>query len=116
MKKTILICENHKAYPTPLLSTMAFRHCELWCPFCGRKLGMFDGGTDTEWTQQLQDRHDKYKENYSEYLHACGLTYAVGTMWKGERVHPDDLPDEEKERLKNIRENGWKEKIKSADL
>ena len=112
-EKTILICESHKEdYPTPLITAMAFRHCELWCPYCGEAFGMFEGGAEMKWTQELQDRHDKYKKKYSEYLHASGMTYASGVEYQGKNIHPRDLPQEEKDRLKSIRQNDWKEGIR----
>lgn len=112
-QEEIYICDFHKReYPTPLISTMAFRHCELWCPYCGRAMGMFDGGTAVPWTEELQKRHDVYKEKYSEFLRAKGLTYANSTEWNGELIKPDDLPEAEKARLKDIRENGWKPEVK----
>ena len=116
-QKTIIICESHQRdYPTPLIYTFAFIHCEYWCPYCGNKHGMFDGGKDVPWTQELQDRHDKYKFHYQEYLHASVVSYSSGTMWKGERIHPKDLPDDEKSRLKTIRQTAWKENIKIEEM
>lgn len=116
-EKEILICDNHiEEYPTPLIGTMAFRGCELWCPYCGEALGMFDGGTEMKSTKELESRIKKYKKRYDEYLHACAVTYASGTKWKGEIIEPINLPDEEKRRLKDIRENDWKPNIKIEEI
>lgn len=113
----IYICDFHQIeYPTPLISTMAFRHCELWCPYCGRALGLFDGGTEVPWTPALQQRHDQYEKKYSEYLHAKAVTYAGRTKWQGKMIPPEQLPESEKERLKYIRNNAWKPEIKIEDI
>lgn len=44
MSDRMLICSNHQEYPTPLIFTFSFISAEYWCPYCGRKTGMFDGG------------------------------------------------------------------------
>lgn len=112
-EKEIYICDFHKReYPTPLISTMAFRHCELWCPYCGRALGLFDGGTAVPWTEELQQRHDAYEKKYSEFLHAKAVTYAGLIEWEGKMIPPNDLPQAEKDRLKHIRENAWRPEVK----
>jgi len=103
----IVICESHKNYQTPLIATMAFKYFELWCPFCGKKLGMFDGGEDVDVTPELQKRHDAYKAKYKEYLRANAVTYAHETMWQGKYISPSQLPQEEKEHLADLRKTGW---------
>lgn len=112
----ILICENHPEYQVPLLSTMAFRGAEAWCPYCGMKIGMFDGGKNVQCTTDLKARHDKYQQATSEYLHAFGATYAAETLFEGKWVKPIDLPDEEKLRLKKLRESGWGTDIKIESI
>lgn len=116
-KKVITICDNHqKQYPTPLIKTFAFRGAELWCPFCGTSIGMFDGGIDVESTPELEKRKDEYKLKYSEYLHAFGVLSASKTEWEGEMIEPSNLPEKEKERLQIIRKTGWKPNIKIEDV
>lgn len=116
-EEEILICDNHqREYPTPLIGTMAFIYCELWCPYCGGRWGAFDAGQSVPVTQELQQRHDAYKERYKEYLHAQALTYASLTKWDGNMIKPADLPQEEKDRLKLIRDNDWRQEIKIEEI
>lgn len=106
--QSITVCSNHKNYLTPLISTMAFRGAELWCPFCGQKSD-FLGGEDVTFTEELQNRKLAYKAKYTDYLHAHGVTYASLTEWEGKDIEPCDLPQDEKDRLADLRKNGWKE-------
>lgn len=107
-KRQILICDNHKEYPTPLITTFVFKGCELWCPYCGTKLGMFDGGTQVDKTDELAKREKLYFEKYSDYLHAFAELTAIQIKFNGQLIPPADLPEEEKIRLKELRQNGWK--------
>ncbi len=106
--QSITVCSNHKNYLTPLISTMAFRGAELWCPYCGYTAD-FMAGEDAPCTEQLQSRKLAYKAKYADYLHAHGVTYASYTEWEGKPIEPVNLPQAEKDRLADLRKNGWKE-------
>lgn len=115
-EKTMLICDHHQVYPTPLISTMAFPYRELWCPYCGESIGLFDGGVEVKNTPELEYRKEMYSAKYSEYLHACCMTYAYGVEWDGKIIDPKDLPQEEKDRLKLIRETDWEAYVEIEDI
>lgn len=100
--KTFKICEGHSEYPTPLIWTFAFPYYEYWCPFCGAKGGMLGTGREVAATQELDDRYMKFKEFSNEFLHANGVQVCASTLWEGERVTPDRLPQHEKDRLQKI--------------
>ena len=110
------ICSYHQDYETPLIWTYAFRGAEYWCPYCGFSGGMLGSGDAIEETEELKKRLEIYEKLSEDYLHAHGTTYCIETMWKGERVKLGDLPEEEKQRLAKIREEGWKLNIKAEDL
>lgn len=114
----IRICDKHQdEYVCPTLFTFAFQGHERWCPYCGNKMGMWQGDLKLIPEKDvLVDRYEKYKKHYSQYLKAHGLTYADGTMYEGKEILPDDLPIEEKEKYAALRESGWKEKVKAEDI
>jgi hypothetical protein len=114
-KSVITICTSHKNYKTPLIFTMAFSGAECWCPYCGMKADMF-GGENVPSTPELEERKVKYKKASSEYLHAFGVMYARYTEFNGKDIRPEDLPQEEKERLQYIREGGWKYRVEIETL
>jgi hypothetical protein len=66
-------------------------------------------------TPELKERLEKYKKYSQDYLHAMGILVCSATTWKGQRVQPDELPDEEKARLRQIREN-WQYGIKASQI
>lgn len=114
--KTIRICASHEEeYPTPLLGTIAFHFYEKWCPYCGENGDIFYGETIPS-TPQLEVRKQKYKEASKEYLDALITLNCKSLVWKGKRISPCALPQEEKERLQAIVAKGWKTGIKAEDL
>lgn len=78
---------------------------------------MLGAGRIAAWTQELDDRHAKFKALANEFLHANGVQVCVSTMWEGERISPDKLPQEEKDRLQKII-NDWKyeRKVEAVEL
>lgn len=115
-QKTILICANHEEeYPTPLISTMAFRGAEKWCPFCGEKGDIFYGEHIPS-TPELEARKKKYREASDEYIDAVSNFACSSLMWEGKRITPNELPEKEKDRIKVIINKGWQENVKAEDL
>lgn len=115
-KKTILICANHEDdYPTPLISTMAFRGAEKWCPFCGENGDIFYGEPIPS-TPMLEARKKKYKEASDEYLDAVSAFACSSLMWEGKKISPSELPKEEIDRVRKIIDKGWKYNIKAENL
>lgn len=114
----IRVCEKHQdEYVCPTLFTFAFKGHERWCPYCDNKMGMWQGEVKLiSEKDPLVDRYAKYKKHYAQYLRAHGLTYSDGIMWNGVEIKPEELPTEELERCAQLRETGWKEKVKAEDL
>lgn len=104
MDETILVCKNHDDYPTPLIWTFAFIGSEYWCPYCGFNGGMMWSGERIELTEILTNRKKLFKEfvKESEYLHAKGLLICKSFMWEGNRIPPELMPEEERNRLEKI--------------
>lgn len=114
-KKTILICADHEEYPVPLIGTMVFPSAEKWCPFCGETGDIFYGEM-VELTHELEKRKEIYKKASEEYLDARGILSCSNLMWEGKMITPGELPEREKERCRNIANNGWKLNVKAEDL
>lgn len=114
MAKTITICKEHRDYEVPLIFTLAFQGCEVWCPYCGHAEDMF-GGTEVPKTPELEKRKETYKKATEEYLHAQGLTYATLTEWQGKKIPPSELPEGEQLRMKLLREN-YKLRVKAEEI
>ncbi|MHA1795812.1 MAG: hypothetical protein ACTSUK_06850 [Promethearchaeota archaeon] len=100
-KGEIRICTGHDV-EIPLIWTFAFNGAEYWCPYCGANYGMMGAGTMVESTMALKRKLVADKKETKEYLGAKSSQVCVSTMWKGERISPEDLPDEEKFRLQTI--------------
>lgn len=116
MKKELLICTDHQEYPTPLIQTMVFRGAELWCPYCGAKIGMFDSGSKVvKNTILLNTREKLYKIRYRKYLGALATKVCTTLCFRGKWMTPDELPQEEKDRIGKILEKGWKADRKIED-
>ncbi len=109
------ICSNHKDYEVPLIWTFSWAYNEYWCPYCGGHWDMF-GGEKSEEIDELKKRLELYKKATEEYQDAMGIAICESTEWKGVQTKPEDLPEEEKERLSKIREKGWELNIKVEDL
>ena len=110
------ICSSHRDYEVPLICTFSWPYNEFWCPYCNKHEGMMGAGEDVEETEELKKRLELYKEATKEYRHAMGVKVCVSTLWDGVQTKPEDLPEEEKERLKKIREKGWELNQKAEDL
>ncbi len=115
MNKEIRICSRHDDYKVPLIWTFAFNYAEFWCPYCGANYGMLGAGRVTENSEELEARHGKYKEISKAFLNAKGTQICAYTTWNGEKIDPNDLPQEEKDRLKEIISE-WKYEIKIEEL
>ena len=115
MSKEIKICESHQYYETPLIWTYAFMGAEYWCPHCGNTSGMLGAGIEITETKELTKRHQAFIKYSSDYLHACGLSYASETMWKGKRIKPNKLPKYEIEKNRKIIED-WQHNIKIEEV
>ena len=110
-EKQIKICARHQDYQVPLIYTFAFIHAEYWCPYCGFSGGMFGSGIMVNESPKLIKRKKAYEESTKEYCYAQGTTYCSETKWKGKFIKPEELPQEEKERLAKIREE-YKHEVK----
>jgi len=105
------ICSGHSEYQTPLIWTFAFIGAEYWCPYCGYISGMLGAGTSVPETPELEERHNKFKEFSSDYLHAKGTQICAYTLWEGKKIKPFDLPQQEKDRLSKIIDE-WRYNVK----
>ena len=107
------ICPEHQDYQVPLLPTLAFGvknsgdGMKYWCPFCGFLDVKENLEDEVEETEELKNRYDKYKEFAKEFIHAKGIDHWLFVMYRKERIKPQDLPKEEKDRLKKI-VSDWK--------
>jgi len=110
------ICSNHRDYEVPLIYTYAWNGSEYWCPYCGCHEGMLGAGEDVNETPELLKRARIYEKATEEYRDALSTSICCELEWKGKRIKPQDLPDEEKQRLKNIKEKGWELNKKIEDL
>ena len=118
MSRQIAICPHHDDYTMPLIWTFAFVGAEWWCAYCGHTLGMWCEET-TEPTMELVRRRERARKHYRLYLHAMGVRVCSRTTWppgSGQMVKPEELPQEERDRLAEIRRTGWSENVKIEDL
>ena len=111
-KLLMKICPDHLENKTPLLWTFAFIGAEYWCHHCGYTAGMLGAGIDVDSTKELEEKLEKLKQskedgNIGEYLHAHGVTCCSETKFNDEWIKPEDLPQEEKDRLAKIREQDY---------
>lgn len=118
LPKFISVCNGHKEYETPLVSTFAFNGAEYWCPYCGQTYGMMSTES-VENTKQLQKRRDQYTKYTNSgddaFLHAKGILVCVATTWKGKKIKPEELPKTEQKRLERIRK-AWTYGRKIEDI
>lgn len=114
-KQTITICERHSEYQTPIIFTMAFPGAECFCPYCTLKGDMFYG-KNVESTPELEERKKIYQEHVMGYIRAIGTQNCVETKWEGKYITPDQLPQEEKDRLQKIRDKGWPRGVTAEEL
>lgn len=101
MSSTMKICNRHEKQ-VPLLWTFAFPGSEYWCPYCGGNWGMLGAGENVEVTFALKRAKVEWTHKSKEFLHARGVSGCSSLEWEGKRISPEDLPDEEKERLQKI--------------
>ncbi len=114
MEDEIKICYNHLDYQVPLIWTFAFVGAEYWCPYCSYIGGMFGSGENVPATTKLAKRLKAYEKFTEDYLHANAIQVCHQTKWKGKYIKPNDLPQEEKDRLEKIR-GEWKYKVKMEE-
>ena len=110
------ICSSHRDYEVPLIFTFAWNYNEYWCPYCDKHEGAMGAGEEVEETTELKKRLKLYEEATKDYRHAMAMLVCSSTDWKGVQTKPEDLPEEEKNRLKEVRKKGWKLNIKIEDL
>jgi len=118
----MIICPKHKEeYKTVMVQTLAFKEAEAWCPFCGHTAAMPLGEYDTEEdTPQLQEMFIRYKHYAQQYLYAMSTKNGYKVEHEGEKIAPEDLPEEEKERIEKLIES-WEygkrvEEIKQGEV
>ena len=109
------ICYGHSDYPVPLIFTFSWNYSEYWCPYCDSHKGLMDTGADAFNNEELRKREELYKEATKEYIHAMGVLVCSSTGWNGVQTKPEDLPQEEKDRLTEVRKT-WKLNVKAEDL
>ena len=111
MKKEVKCCNRHDEN-VQLVWTFAFPGAEYWCPYCGAHYGMMGAGEVRELTFAERREMIKYRKIGKEYLNAMSTFNCSALMWEGKQITPDELPEEEKTRLKKII-NEWKYPIDS---
>ena len=102
----IRICEEHDE-EVPLIWTFAFAGAEYWCPFCGYTGGMFGSGMIVKETPEIVRRGKYYRQLSKEFLDAKSTIACSSLVWKGKEISPDDLPQEEKDRVDKVA-SSWK--------
>ena len=107
------ICSNHRDYEVPLIYTYAWNYNEYWCSYCGCHEGMMGAGENVEDTPELKKRGELYKKATKEYLNARCTLICSETKWKGKRIKPSELPEEE---IKRLRKFTWELNKKIEDL
>lgn len=105
MKRTkVRCCDKHKEN-VKLVWTFAFMGAEYWCPYCGANFGMLGAGEIRELTFSEMREMVKYKNIGKDYLDAiCSLT-CDELLFNGKWIKSENLPKEEKQRLKSIIDN-----------
>ena len=109
------ICSEHE-YEVPLIWTFSWNYNEYWCPYCDKHEGALGAGKEVEETEELKKRLELFKEATKDYRHAMAILVCESTIWKGDRTEPENLPQEEKDRLAEIRKKGWELNVKIEDL
>lgn len=109
----MIICSNHQDYKVPLISTMAWNSYEFWCPYCDKHEGMLGAGESVDEIKELKKRLKSYLKATSDYRHAMGVLVCAETQWEGEYIKPENLPQEEKDRLEKLRHWELNKKIEN---
>jgi hypothetical protein len=117
----MIVCPHHQeTYLSPMIQTFAFMGAECWCPYCDHSAGLPFGDVErVDDTPELEKRYELYRVAAGEYLHAIGVRSCSRTTWphgSGIAIPPDQLPEEEKQRLAAIRAKGWPKNVKAEDL
>lgn len=106
--ETIRICKHHQDdYQAPLIWTFAFRGAEYWCPYCGKLEGMLGAGEKVKSTAVLRNRLKRFRKLSEAFLDANCSQVCESMIWKGERITPSELPQEEKDKNQKIIDS-WK--------
>ena len=108
------ICSKHNDYPVPLIFTFSWNYSEYWCPYCDSHIGLMDSGADGQKDEELEKRAKLYEKATEDYVHSMGVVVCSSTKWEGVQTKPEDLPQEEKDRLAKLR--NWKLNVKAEDL
>ena len=66
--QTLACCNSHQDYLVPLIPTFRFSGSEYWCPFCGRKYGLFDKLVEVHQSEELIKRFGQYDAISESYL------------------------------------------------
>lgn len=101
IKTEVLCCSRHEKN-VQLVWTFAFPGAEYWCPYCGCSEGMLGAGEIRQLTFSERREMIKYRYIGKEYLQARSTAVCSSLMWKGERIKPEDLPIEERKRIKKV--------------
>lgn len=104
-RETTLICGSHEYYQVPLIWTFAFPGWEYWCPYCGGGGGMLGTGTRVQNTPELETRLNRYTDASKDFLKYNALLCCEKTKWNDEWISPENLPQEEKDRLSAANES-----------
>ena len=94
-----------------MIWTFAFEGAEYWCPYCGFAGSMLGSGITVNQTPELIKRWKLYLKSTKDYLHAQGTTCCSCTVWQGQQIKTESLPQKEKDRLEKIR-NEYKYEVK----
>ena len=73
-----------------------------------------DGSLQCTFTNEKKYMDKLYEKATKEYRHAMGVLVCASTEWNGVQTKPEDLPQEEKDRLAKLRT--WKLNVKAEDL
>lgn len=110
-KPKINVCPKHPENQVAMLSTMAFRGAEFWCPYCGHLEGMFGGMIEVDLTEELKKETIAWKEKTKAFLNALSTFTCSKLEWEGKMISPTDLPEAEIIKQKNIVRD-WKYEYK----
>ena len=105
MKTTKVRCCNRHEENVKLVWTFAFNGYEYWCPYCGANYGMLGAGEIRELTFSEMREMVKYRTIGKDYIDAIDSFNCDELKFNGKWIKPEDLPEEENERLQLIIDN-----------
>lgn len=105
MKLTKVRCCDKHDENVKLVWTFAFMGAEYWCPYCGANFGMLGAGEIRELTFSEMREMVKYKNIGKDYLDAIDSLNCDELLFNGKWIKPENLPKEEKQRLKSVIDN-----------